>query len=144
MFAHAASFNQPLDKWDVSSVEDMSCMFQNAASLNQPLDKWVVADGTDVRYMFGCAASFDQPATLKRFGLVPPSPSRAHTHTHARRPTASSASTVSPCAHLQRTRTHCSAGLHARVHRAGRTHSSARANCIHAQPMCTGQAEARA
>ncbi len=103
MFENAASFHQPLDKWDVSSVKHMYCMFQNAASFNQPLDKWVVADGTDVRYMFDCAASFVQPATLRRFGLVPPSPSRAHTHARARRPTASSASTVSPPAHLQRT-----------------------------------------
>ena len=30
-------FNQPLNNWNVSNVEDMENMFQNARSFNQPL-----------------------------------------------------------------------------------------------------------
>jgi surface protein len=61
MFNGAASFNQPLDKWDVSNVKDMNCMFQNAASFNRPLDKWDVSSVKDMCWMFCNAASFNQP-----------------------------------------------------------------------------------
>ena len=37
MFRDAHSFNQPLNKWNVSNVEDMEDMFNNAESFNQPL-----------------------------------------------------------------------------------------------------------
>ena len=37
MFRGARSFNQPLNNWNVSNVEDMEGMFQNAISFNQPL-----------------------------------------------------------------------------------------------------------
>ena len=38
MFCSANSFNQPLNKWNVSNdVTDMSYMFSNARSFNQPL-----------------------------------------------------------------------------------------------------------
>jgi surface protein len=30
MFYSATEFNQPLDNWDISNVEDMRCMFWNA------------------------------------------------------------------------------------------------------------------
>ena len=78
LFKFRVSFDDDIGRWNVSGVKNMDCMFQNAASCNQPLDKWDVADGTSKTCMFDGARSFKQPATLKRFGLVLPSPSRAH------------------------------------------------------------------
>jgi surface protein len=49
MFCAASSFNQPLEKWDVSNVADMGCMFSGAFSFNQPLEQWKV---TDMRSLF--------------------------------------------------------------------------------------------
>ena len=37
MFYNAHSFNQPLNKWNVSNVTDMHRMFDAATSFNQPL-----------------------------------------------------------------------------------------------------------
>ena len=37
MFADAHSFNQPLNKWNVSKVMDMWTMFAGATSFDQPL-----------------------------------------------------------------------------------------------------------
>ena len=36
MFRGATSFNQPLDTWGVSEVEDMGDMFNGAEAFNQP------------------------------------------------------------------------------------------------------------
>jgi surface protein len=35
MFQNASSFNQPLGKWDVGNVQDMTNMFQGASSFKQ-------------------------------------------------------------------------------------------------------------
>jgi surface protein len=43
MFKGAKSFNQPLEKWDVSNVTNMNFMFDGASSFNQPLEKWDVS-----------------------------------------------------------------------------------------------------
>ena len=61
MFMNARSFNQPLDKWDVSNVRDMSYMFERAGSFNQPLNNWNVSKVTRMSYMFEDAESFNQP-----------------------------------------------------------------------------------
>jgi surface protein len=61
MFAGATSFNQPLDKWDVSSVKTMRCMFQNAASFNQPMDKWDVSSVKDMAGMRRVRAQAPRP-----------------------------------------------------------------------------------
>ena len=37
MFRDAHSFNQPLNKWNVSNVVDMNNVFEEAISFNQPL-----------------------------------------------------------------------------------------------------------
>ena len=39
MFYGCATFNQPLNSWDVSSVENTESMFNGARAFNQPLDK---------------------------------------------------------------------------------------------------------
>jgi surface protein len=37
------SFNQPIDKWDVSQVTNMDRMFKENLDFNQDLSKWCVA-----------------------------------------------------------------------------------------------------
>ena len=44
----ARVFNQPIDHWDVSNVEEMGAMFENASSFNQPLEKWDVSKVKDM------------------------------------------------------------------------------------------------
>ena len=61
LFKDESSFNQPLNKWDVSNVTDMSEMFQNATSFNQPLNNWNVSNVTNMAWMFANARSFNQP-----------------------------------------------------------------------------------
>ena len=61
MFRGATSFNQPLNKWNVSKVTNMSEMFFYANSFNQPLNKWNVSNETDMERMFRGASSFNQP-----------------------------------------------------------------------------------
>jgi surface protein len=60
MFHHAASFNQSIVLWDVSSVRDMSHMFHHASAFNQDIGSWNVSHVTDMSYMFAGAKSFNQ------------------------------------------------------------------------------------
>ena len=48
MFNRATSFNQPLNKWNVSNVTNMACMFYGASSFNQPLNNWNVSKVTNM------------------------------------------------------------------------------------------------
>ena len=57
MFCGATSFNQSLNKWDVSKVTDMDFMFDDASSFNQPLDDWNVSKVKNMRHMF-CGVFF--------------------------------------------------------------------------------------
>ena len=43
MFQGATSFNQSLNKWNVSNVRKMNSMFWGATSFNQPLNNWNVS-----------------------------------------------------------------------------------------------------
>ena len=43
-FWKASSFNQPLNKWNVSNVTNMQFMFDGARSFNQPLNNWNVSN----------------------------------------------------------------------------------------------------
>jgi surface protein len=61
MFDGAIKFNQPLDGWDVSSVENMNYMFDGSIKFNQPLDGWDVSSVNDMSGMFYGAKSFNQP-----------------------------------------------------------------------------------
>ena len=60
MFEDAASFNQPLNKWNVQYVTDMSYMFSGAISFNQALNNWNVSN---VEYMYSMLerANFFRP-----------------------------------------------------------------------------------
>ena len=51
MFYNAKSFNQPLNKWDVSSVIYMEYMFINALSFNQDINNWNVSNVKYMSYM---------------------------------------------------------------------------------------------
>ena len=61
MLGFASSFNQPLNKWNVSKVFYMNGIFYEATSFNQPLDNWNVSNVTDTEGMFMDANSFNQP-----------------------------------------------------------------------------------
>ncbi|MCD7816919.1 MAG: DUF285 domain-containing protein, partial [Bacteroides sp.] len=66
MFSKASSFNQPLNDWNVSNVQNTYCMLNEAKSFNQPLDRWDVSNAKDMAYMFCEAISFRQPITAWR------------------------------------------------------------------------------
>ena len=61
MFYQATSFNQPLEKWDVSNVTNMERMFDGARSFHQPLERWDVRKVTNMKRMYCGATSFNQP-----------------------------------------------------------------------------------
>ena len=48
----ASAFNQPLDNWDVSSVENMREMFRGAISFNQNINNWNVSSVTSMFRLF--------------------------------------------------------------------------------------------
>merc|ERR1711966_195493 len=48
MFRKATNFNQPIDDWDVTSVNDMRAMFQGATTFNQCLSSWAGKALSDV------------------------------------------------------------------------------------------------
>jgi hypothetical protein len=60
MFDQASNFNQPLNNWTVSSVENVSFMFSDATRFNQPLNFWNIRSVTDMASMFNGASSFNQ------------------------------------------------------------------------------------
>ena len=52
MFAHCHKFNQPLNSWDVSNVENMNSMFYCCENFNQDLSSWDVSNDCDKYSMF--------------------------------------------------------------------------------------------
>ena len=59
MFSQATAFNQDLNTWDVSSVNDMNHMFQYAGSFNQDLNSWNLASVIGMVNMFENAIAFN-------------------------------------------------------------------------------------
>merc|ERR1719469_1116192 len=54
-------FNQPLDQWDVSSVTSHDSTFFRAGYFNQPLNEWDVSNSNTFAETFAYARSFNQP-----------------------------------------------------------------------------------
>jgi hypothetical protein len=61
MFCGAKAFNQPLDRWQVSNVSDMSSVFERTHVFNQPLNTWNVQYVQTMYGLFQDAYSFNQP-----------------------------------------------------------------------------------
>ena len=74
MFSHTRKFNQDIDAWDTSKVNDMERMFEDATLFNQDIDGW---DTSNVVYMLGtCYALRLAPRTWMWASM--------HEHTHRR------------------------------------------------------------
>jgi surface protein len=56
----ACTYGYPIDKWDVSQVEDMSCVFERIYEFNEYIGSWDVSHVTDMTKMFWRASSFNQ------------------------------------------------------------------------------------
>ena len=66
MFYGCATFNQPLNSWDVSSVENTESMFNGARAFNQPLENWDTKELKTATDMFnGCKAMTFQNNVVK-------------------------------------------------------------------------------
>lgn len=59
MFREAESFNQPLEKWDLATLQNAPGMFTDAKSFNQPLKNFDLT-GVSSYKMFSGATSFKQ------------------------------------------------------------------------------------
>jgi surface protein len=60
IFDKVDTFNEDISSWNVSNVTNMSGMFSGARSFNQDLSSWNVSNVTCMRWMFGGASSFNQ------------------------------------------------------------------------------------
>jgi surface protein len=63
-------FNQPLDKWDVRNVKNMSGMFKHCSRFNQNLNSWKVDNVTDMSSMFEGCEEFNKPLDKWNVGNV--------------------------------------------------------------------------
>ena len=52
MFAEAVLFNQNINNWTTSNMQDMSFVFHRAESFNQPLDNWDTSNVISMVSMF--------------------------------------------------------------------------------------------
>ena len=60
MFSRASLFNRRIGSWNVSNVTDMGRVFQAAENFNQDIGAWDVGNVRDIQSMFIHAQSFDQ------------------------------------------------------------------------------------
>jgi surface protein len=63
MFYIAKKFNQPIGKWNVSKVTNMSYMFADAESFNRPINRWDVSKVVNIKHMFSNSFSFKKKLT---------------------------------------------------------------------------------
>ncbi|TEY04119.1 BspA family leucine-rich repeat surface protein [Campylobacter sp. US12a] len=60
MFYGCIYFNQSLGDWDVSNVKDMACMFKGCSTFNQDISSWDTSNVKDMSHMFYGCHSFNQ------------------------------------------------------------------------------------
>ncbi len=69
IFANATCLNHDISNWNVSRVEDMSCMFFRCENFNQPLNNWNVSRVEDMSDMFaGCDNLTAYPRWYRAWG----------------------------------------------------------------------------
>eukprot|EP00978_Attheya_sp_CCMP212_P005571 scaffold12492_cov51-Attheya_sp.AAC.5 len=56
----AQTYGLPIDRWDVSSVQDFSFLFTSKKSFNDSIGSWNTANVTHMESMFVNATSFNQ------------------------------------------------------------------------------------
>ena len=70
-FYGAASFNQPLNNWDVSNVTNMTTMFYQASEFNQDLSQWCVSNILSIPSLFNYGAPLLTGNLLPVWGTCP-------------------------------------------------------------------------
>eukprot|EP00978_Attheya_sp_CCMP212_P012761 scaffold31898_cov47-Attheya_sp.AAC.1 len=56
----ASTYGWPIDKWDVSNVNDFTSIFEGKKLFNEPIGSWNVSHGTKMEWMFYEAHTFQQ------------------------------------------------------------------------------------
>eukprot|EP00978_Attheya_sp_CCMP212_P021638 scaffold63473_cov33-Attheya_sp.AAC.1 len=56
----AETYGWPIDKWDVSVVQDFSFVFRSYKSFNESIGSWDVSNATSMQHMFCDVTSFNQ------------------------------------------------------------------------------------
>ena len=56
----ACTYGYPINKWNVSNINDLSGIFESKTSFNEDLSSWDVSNVTNMEYMFADAESFNQ------------------------------------------------------------------------------------
>ncbi|MGB3023339.1 MAG: BspA family leucine-rich repeat surface protein [Candidatus Saccharimonadales bacterium] len=70
IFNGAASLNDPMNHWNVSTINNMTSAFSGASSFNQPLNNWNVGNVANMAQMFSAATAFNQDLTSWNTGNV--------------------------------------------------------------------------
>eukprot|EP00978_Attheya_sp_CCMP212_P048616 scaffold550884_cov59-Attheya_sp.AAC.1 len=68
-FQGKISFNEPIGSWNVSNAKTMAGMFYEARSFNQDISAWDTSSVTDMRVMFSSAVSFNKVFSPRHFQL---------------------------------------------------------------------------
>jgi len=55
----AAKYGWPIDRWDVSQIQDFSCIFEHQEPFNENIGSWNVSNALNMNGMFYMAVSFN-------------------------------------------------------------------------------------
>jgi surface protein len=58
--AFATTYGWPINRWDVSRVQDFSCTFKDRIYFNESIRSWDVSNASTMERMFSGAKTFDQ------------------------------------------------------------------------------------